>query len=77
MSTITNRDATAAVLPPSDLLTLGEVAAWLRKSEAQLRWMRHNRSGPKSALIGGRIMYRRRDVEAWLDAQFEDGNDAA
>ena len=61
----------------TDLLTLGEVASWLRKSESQLRWMRHNRSGPKSALIGGRIMYRRHDVQAWLDAAFDDADPAA
>ena len=70
MSTITNSSTTLATPPVSDLLTIPEVATWLRKSEAQLRWMRHNKSGPKSALIGGRIMYRRSDVEDWLDAQF-------
>lgn len=53
-----------------DLLTLEEVAELLRKSPAQLRWMRHNGSGPKSAKIAGRVMYRRADVVAWVDAQF-------
>ncbi|KYH43669.1 helix-turn-helix domain-containing protein [Branchiibius sp. NY16-3462-2] len=56
----------------NDLMTLEEVAAWLRKSQSQLRWMRHNRTGPRSALIGGRITYRRSEVEAWLDAQFDE-----
>lgn len=55
------------------LMTMDEVAEWLRKSPAQMRWMRHNGTGPKSAKIGGRIMYRRTDVEAWLDAAFETG----
>lgn len=54
-----------------DLMTLPEVAQYLRKTEKQLRWMRHTRTGPKSALIGGRVMYRKRDVDAWLDEQFE------
>lgn len=54
----------------SQLLTLEEAAALLRKSPAQMRWMRHNGSGPKSAKIGGRIMYRRRDIDAYIDAAF-------
>jgi predicted DNA-binding transcriptional regulator AlpA len=54
----------------SELLVLEEVCAWLRKSPAQLRWMRHNGTGPRSAKVGGRVMFRRSDVEAWIDAQF-------
>ena len=54
-----------------ELMTLAEVATWLRKSQAQLRWMRHNGSGPKSGLVGGRIMYRRIDVQRWLDEAFD------
>lgn len=53
------------------LMTLGEVAERLRRSEAQLRWMRHNGTGPPSAKIAGRVMYRRSDLERWIDAQFE------
>jgi len=63
---------------PDQLMTLSEVAERLRRSEAQLRWMRHNKSGPPSAKIAGRVMYRQSDFERWLDAQFEnDGNPAA
>lgn len=53
-----------------DLMTLDEVAAYLRKSPAQMRWMRHNRTGPRSALIGGRVMFRRADVDAWVEELF-------
>ncbi|MEW1807920.1 helix-turn-helix domain-containing protein [Pseudarthrobacter sp. NPDC080039] len=53
-----------------DLLTLEEVAELLRKSPAQIRWMRHNGCGPRAAKIGGRVMYRRADVVAWVEAQF-------
>lgn len=53
------------------LLTLSEVAKRLRRSEAQLRWMRHNGTGPRSAKLAGRVMYRRGDVERWIDEQFE------
>ncbi len=59
------------------LMTLPEVAERLRRSEAQLRWMRHNKSGPRSARIAGRVMYRQSEVESWLDAQFDDGTPAA
>lgn len=58
---------------PVHLLTLQEVAEMLRKSESQLRWMVHTGSAPPSAKIGGRRMFREKDVIEWIDAQFEDG----
>jgi predicted DNA-binding transcriptional regulator AlpA len=58
-----------------DLLTLEEVAELLRKSPAQIRWMRHAGTGPKSAKVGGRVMFRRADVIAWVDAQFAEVGD--
>jgi len=51
-------------------MTLNEVADVLRRTPAQLRWMRHNGTGPKSAKLAGRVMYRRRDVLRWIDDQF-------
>ena len=56
---------------PDPLMTLPEVAERLRRSPAQLRWMRHNGTGPRAAKISGRVMYRASDVEAWIDEQFE------
>lgn len=53
------------------LLTIDEVAEMLRKSPAQLRWMRHNGSGPKSAKLGGRVMYREADIIDWVNAAFD------
>ena len=53
------------------LLTLEEVAEMLRKSPAQMRWMRHNGTGPKAARLGGRVMYREQDVIDWINAAFE------
>ncbi|TFD80566.1 DNA-binding protein [Cryobacterium psychrophilum] len=53
------------------LLMLEEVAEMLRKSPAQLRWMIHNSTAPKSAKIGGRRMFRDTDVEAYIAAAFE------
>lgn len=54
----------------SDLMTLPETAERLRKTEAQLRWMVHQRTAPRSALIGGRRMWRASDVEAFIEAAF-------
>jgi excisionase family DNA binding protein len=53
------------------LLTLGEVAEQLRKSEAQLRWMIHAGTAPRSAKIGGRRMFRAEDVETYISAAFD------
>lgn len=53
-----------------ELMTLEEAAVFLRKSPAQMRWMRHAGTGPRSAKVGGRVMYRKSDVLAWIDAQF-------
>jgi predicted DNA-binding transcriptional regulator AlpA len=53
------------------LLTTDEVAEILRKSPAQLSWMRHKGSGPRSAKIGGRVMYRETDIVEYVNAAFE------
>jgi excisionase family DNA binding protein len=53
------------------LLTLEEVAEQLRKSDAQLRWMIHAGTAPKSAKIGGRRMFRAEDVETYIATRFD------
>lgn len=58
-----------------ELLTVAEAAEVLRKSEAQLRWMLHTKTAPKSGLIGGRRMFRRSDIEAFINAAFEEDNE--
>lgn len=58
------------IAPPA-LLTVAEVAELLRKSEAQLRWMIHNQTAPRSAKLGGRRMFRQQDVVNWVNAAFE------
>lgn len=56
-----------------DLMTIEEVSELIRIPASTLRFYRHKgEGGPRSAKIGGRVMYRRADVEAWLDAQFEE-----
>lgn len=53
------------------LMTMAEVAEMTRIPENTLRFYRHKGSGPKSALIGGRVMYRRADVDAWINEAFD------
>jgi hypothetical protein len=63
---------------PDPLLTISEVADWMRRSEAQMRWLRHTGAGPRSAKVAGRVMYRTSDVERYIaDAFDKDGPDAA
>jgi DNA-binding transcriptional MerR regulator len=52
------------------LLTPAEVAARLRRPVATVRFWRTRGIGPKGANIGGRVLYRQSDVEAWLEEQF-------
>ena len=53
------------------LMTIEEAAELLRTPVSTLRYWRHMNKGPRAARIGGRIMYRQPDVEAWLEAQFD------
>lgn len=54
------------------LLTTAEAAELLHTPVATLRWWRHNGTGPKAFRLGARkVMYRRSDVLAWLQEQYE------
>jgi len=70
-----SQDTSTAAASP--LLTLKETAELLRKSPAALSWMIHRGTAPKSALLGGRRMFRRTDVEAYIEAAFAADNQAA
>lgn len=52
------------------LLTLEEAAEALRKTPAQMRWLRHTGGGPRSAKIAGRVMYREGDIIAFVEEAF-------
>ena len=51
------------------LLTLAEIAAETRVPLATLRWYRANGKGPKTFRVGARIVARRGDIDAWVNAQ--------
>lgn len=53
-----------------DLMTRAEVAELLRTPENTLRHWRQIGIGPKAGKVGRRVMYRRADVEAWIEEQF-------
>jgi predicted DNA-binding transcriptional regulator AlpA len=60
------------VIPLDRILFIEEVAARLRRSPAQLRWMLHTGAAPKSAKIGGRRCWRESDVEKFIADAFAD-----
>ena len=53
-----------------DLLTTNEVADLLRASPQTVRYWRKIRTGPRAVKVGKRVLYRRDDVEAWLNEQY-------
>ena len=50
-----------------DLLTITEAAELLRAPVATLRYWRHLGTGPRSFRLGRRVLYRRADLQLWLD----------
>lgn len=57
-----------------ETMTLAEVAEEYRISPATLRYWRHRGEGPKSFRLGRRVMYRRVDCDAWVQAQYDAAN---
>lgn len=53
------------------LLTMEEVSEAIRVPLATLRFWRAKGTGPKSFRMGRRVMYKREDVEAWIEAQYD------
>jgi excisionase family DNA binding protein len=60
---------------PADLFAISEAAELLRAPVATLRYWRHLGSGPHSFRLGRRVLYRRDDLHAWIDAQ-RDGSES-
>ncbi len=55
------------------LLTTAEVAELTRVSLHTVRAWRQNGLGPIGFRVGGRVVYRERDVERWVDEQRSKG----
>jgi hypothetical protein len=61
----------------SDLLLLAEVAEMTRLPKATLRFYRHRGyGGPKSFLLGSRVVYRRADVEQYIRDAYAKADEA-
>lgn len=56
------------------LLRVPEVSELTGIPEATLRFWRHVGTGPPSAKLGRRVVYREAEVIAWIDAQFENAS---
>lgn len=50
-------------------LTTAEVAAFIRRPEATLRYWRHVNEGPPSFRLQGRVLYREDELLAWIEQQ--------
>lgn len=58
--------------PIAVLMTMDEVSEATGIPVATLRYYRHlGNKGPRSALLGSRVMYREQDVAKWINDQFE------
>lgn len=54
------------------LMTRQEVAEMTRQAESTLRYWATVGKGPKFFKVGGRrVLYRRSDVQAWLDSYYQ------
>ena len=69
-----SRDHTTEPAPA--LLTITEAAGLLRAPVATLRYWRHLGTGPTSFRLGRRVLYRRDDLHAWIDARRDHGSSA-
>ena len=59
--------------PTPQLLTIAEAALLLRTPVATLRYWRHLGTGPRSFRLGRRVVYRRDDLQSWIDARRDSG----
>ena len=55
--------------PLEPLISEPDLADWLRCRTSQLRRLREQRKGPPFVMVGRWAMYRRQDVERWMDRE--------
>jgi excisionase family DNA binding protein len=59
------------------LLTVVELAEYLRVPPATVYTWRHRGEGPRSVKVGRHVRYRQVDVDAWLEASSSDSPSVA
>lgn len=52
-----------------DLLTTGQLAQYTSLSESFFEKLRSRGDGPTYLKIGGKVLYRRTDVDEWLESK--------
>lgn len=57
------------------LMNFKDVSEMTGIPESTLRYYRKHRKGPRSALIGRRVMYRTDEVLDWINDQFKEAED--
>jgi len=57
----------------AEIMLMEEVSELTRIPRSTLRFYRHagQGQGPRSFKLGGRICYKRSDVEAWIESQYQ------
>lgn len=63
---------TDARIEAQSFLTTQELADLVRAPVETCRFWRHVGRGPRSVKIGRRVLYKRADVDAWLEEQYAD-----
>lgn len=51
-------------------ITNKELALRVRRPLATIRYWRATGTGPRGARVGGRVLYRVADVDAWIEQQY-------
>jgi predicted DNA-binding transcriptional regulator AlpA len=56
----------------ADILLMEEVSELTRIPLSTLRFYRHvGKGGPRSFRLGNRVVYKRADIEAWIESQYQ------
>ena len=57
-----------AIDPLDDTLVPAQAAEAMKTTQGSLAQMRHRGKGPRFIKVGSRVLYRRSDIRAFLDA---------
>ena len=59
-----------------ELLTVSDVAQLTRSTPSAIYQWRRRGSGPKGLRVGNKVLFRRQDIEEWLESRVESSGDA-
>lgn len=74
---MTSRRSTPATVELDESLTTEDVAALCHTSPGTVHYWRTQGKGPKAYRVGRRLIFRRSDVEEWLERYASDPADRA